>query len=71
MKKEDKQINIPVWEKLLLTVEEASVYSNIGINAIRDSLYTPGCPFAFYVTKSRALIVREEFEKYIKEVKRL
>lgn len=57
--------SIPIWEKLTLTIEEASEYSNIGVNRLRDMLYTPGCPFAFYISETRALIKRRAFEEYI------
>lgn len=56
---------IPVNCKLLLTVEEASEYTNIGVNRLRDLLYAPDCPFALYITSSRALIKRKALEEYI------
>lgn len=62
---------ISICEKITLTVEEASEYSNIGVNRIRDMLYTPGCPFAFYISETRALIKRRAFEEYIQSRKSL
>ena len=62
---------IPVWEKLLLSIEEAAVYTGIGVNRIRNILYTPGCPFAIYVSQGSALIKRKEFEEYISQTERL
>lgn len=56
---------IPIWEKMTLTVDEASAYSNIGVNRIRDMLNEPKCPFVVFVGNKR-LIKRKEFEKYIK-----
>lgn len=61
----DKTYSIPINEKLTLTIEEASEYSHIGVNRLRDILYAPNCPFAFYITKTRALIKRQAFEEYI------
>ena len=29
-------VNVPVWEKVALTLEEAAAFSNIGINRIRE-----------------------------------
>ena len=33
--------DIPVWEKVMLTPEEAAAYSNIGINKINELLRSP------------------------------
>lgn len=39
---------VPIWEKLNLTVEEASEYSNIGVNKIRElSQGMTGLPIAY------------------------
>lgn len=62
-----KDNSIPVWEKVMLTVEEASQYSNIGVNKISSMLNEPGCPFIFCVGKGKRLVKRKEFEKYIEK----
>lgn len=58
---------IPVWEKLVLTVEETMKYANIG----RDTLYRlcnePGCKFVLKNGRN-TLIKRKEFEKFIESV---
>lgn len=36
---------MPIWEKVLLTKEEAAVYSHIGLNKLDELLKTPNCPF--------------------------
>lgn len=52
--KDDKNIVVvPVHEKLLLTVNEAAAYSNIGINKISRDAQRDGCPFVLYVGKRR------------------
>lgn len=56
--------NIPVWEKITMTVEEAAEYSSIGINKIRELSSNPRCNFVIYIGKKR-LIKRKEFEKFI------
>ncbi len=61
-----KNCEIPVWEKLTLTVEEAAAYSNIGINKIRSLLNEPACPFVVFIGNKR-LVKRKEFEKYINQ----
>ncbi len=62
---EDKMI-VPINEKLLLTIKEAALYSNIGINRIDAMLREEGCPFVLFVG-SRKLVKRREFENYISE----
>ena len=57
---------VPIWEKVTLTLEEAAEYSNIGINKIRELSNNPRCNFVIFVGKKR-LIKRKEFEKYISE----
>ena len=59
--------NIPIWEKLTLTVDEASEYSNIGICKINELAKQPNCPFVLYVGRKK-LIKRKEFETYISNV---
>lgn len=55
---------VPIPQKLLLTVPEAAMYSNIGINKIANLLRGPNCPFVLHVG-TKKLVKREEFEKYI------
>lgn len=62
MQKEKPKVEIK--DKLNLTIEEAAVYSNIGICKIKELLKMPNCPFVLYIGKKK-LIKRKEFEKYI------
>lgn len=55
---------VPIHQKLLLTIEEASEYSNIGINRLNSLLRQPRCTFVIYVGKKK-LVKRKEFESYI------
>ena len=48
-------IKVPVWEKLNLTMEEAAVYSNIGINKIREISNSDDCPFVLWVGNKRLI----------------
>lgn len=59
--------DIPIWEKINLTIEEAAAYSNIGINRIDEMAKRPNCSFVLYVGKKK-LIRRKEFEKYLENV---
>lgn len=58
--------NISIENKLTLTKEEASEYSNIGLNKLDDLMRDPGCPFVLYVGRKK-LIKRKLFEKFIDE----
>lgn len=59
-------MNIPIWEKVMLTKQEAALYSHIGINKLEEMLKVPNCPFVLYVGKKK-LIKRREFEEYLSE----
>ena len=61
---EKNKTEIPVWEKLNLTVEEAAAYSGIGINKIYAMTNTPNCPFVLYIGNKR-LLKRKAFERFI------
>lgn len=58
--------NVPVWEKVALTLEEAAAYSNVGINRIREISNDENCPFVLFVGNKR-LIKRKPFEKYLEQ----
>lgn len=57
---------VPIWEKRLLTVDEAALYTNIGQNRIAELLKKPSCPFVIYVGRKK-LVKRKEFERYLDE----
>lgn len=60
------QGQVPICQKVTLTIKEAAEYSNIGINRIESLLRAPRCPFVLYVGKKK-LVKRKEFEKFISE----
>ena len=62
----DNRFEVPIWEKVMLTKEEAAAYSHIGINKLEELLKIPNCPFVLYVGKKK-LIKRREFEVFIRE----
>lgn len=62
-----KKYEIPIWEKVTLTVEEAAAYSNIGINKLEEMPIMPRCPFVLYIGRKK-LIKRKEFEQYISSI---
>lgn len=57
---------VPIQCKVLLTIREASQYSNIGINKIDSMLREPNCPFVLFVG-TKKLVKRKEFEQYVSE----
>lgn len=59
-------LNISIENKLTLTKEEASEYSNIGLNKLDELMRDPGCPFVLYVGRKK-LVKRKLFEKFIDE----
>lgn len=63
---ESENIMIPIWQKAALTIDEASAYSNIGINKLQKLARQPGCSFVLHVGNKK-LIKRKEFEKFIQE----
>ncbi len=59
-----KIIDIPAWEKVNMTLEEAAAYSNIGVNRLSMLIKRPDCKFVLHVG-TKNLIKRKEFEKYL------
>ena len=59
--------DIPVWEKINLTLPEAAALSGIGINELRDRTNEPGCNFVLFKGSHR-LIKRKKFEEYLDSI---
>lgn len=59
-----KKIEVPVWEKSNLTVEEAAAYSGIGVNKIKDLSNDEKCPFVLW-NGTKRLIKRKLFDTYL------
>lgn len=57
-------IEIPTWKKVTMSIEEASDYSHIGINKLRQLTDREDCPFVLWVGTKR-LIKRERFEEFL------
>ena len=67
MNKAEKSIAVPIWERVNLTLEEASAYTGIGINRLRELADDPDCEFVLWVG-NRRLLKREKLKKYLAEV---
>jgi len=61
-----KKVEIPVWEKVTITKEEAAAYSSIGMNKLDELMRNPMCNFVLYIGKKR-LIKRRQFEEFIEK----
>ena len=66
MKEKRNRIEVPIWEKSNLTVEEYAAYSGIGINKIKEISNSEKCPFVLWVGNKR-LIKRKICDKYIED----
>lgn len=58
--------SVEIKDKVLLTISEAALYSNIGQNTLAELINRPRCNFVLYVGNKR-LIKRKEFEKYLSD----
>ena len=59
-------LNVPIWERSTLTVEEAAAYSGIGRNKLRSITDNEDCDFVLWVGSKR-LIKRKLLDKFIDE----
>ena len=61
-----ENVSVPVSEKYMLTIREASVYFNIGIKKMRRLAEDNAGRFAVF-SGNRYLIIRAKFEKFVEE----
>lgn len=61
------EISVPVWEKACMTVEEAAVYSNIGVHKLREKMHERDCEFALKVG-AKMLVKKRQFLDYLDRV---
>ena len=55
---------VPIADKALLTLEEATAYYGIGMNKIRELTNADQCPYVLWNGNKR-LIKRKPFEEYL------
>ena len=60
------KVEVPVWEKEALTLEEAAAVTGIGINKLRDISNSKDCDFVLWVGTKR-LLKRKQLNKFISE----
>jgi len=63
---EQKLAEKPIWEKACLSIEEAAEYTGIGRTKLRTLANQKNCPFVMQLG-NQLFIVREKFEKYLKD----
>lgn len=63
---ENDNVTMPVSEKYMLTIREASVYFNIGVKKMRRLAEDNTGRFAVF-SGNRYLIIRTKFEKFLEE----
>lgn len=59
--------NVPIYHKLLLTINETIMYSNIGRDKLLNITSDPNCSFVVWNGTHR-LINRQKFEKFINNI---
>ena len=62
--RKEKKLEVPIWEKATLSLEEAAAYSGIGIHKLRQIADTKNCPFILWNGHKR-LIKRKKLDEYI------
>ena len=55
MNRSEKRALVPVYKKAMLTLEEASAYTGIGVNKLRTMTDQPGCDYVIWVGTRRML----------------
>ena len=63
-----KRMEIPIWEKYALTIDEAALYFRIGENAIRRIISENQDANFWFMIGNRKLIKRVLFEEYMNGV---
>ena len=67
---EERKLDLPIWERKVITCEEAAAYSGIGIKRLRKMGLTKGCNFSIS-NGTQILINREKFDKYMDKVEKV
>ncbi len=57
------KLEIPIWEKSNLTLEEAAAYSGIGINKLRKLSDSNDCQFVLW-NGTKRLIKRKKLDEF-------
>lgn len=66
MGQQECNIEIPIWEKVNLSILEAAAYTGIGVNRLRRMADDPSNDFVLWVG-NRRLIKRKKLEEYLEK----
>ena len=61
------KLEVPIWEKSNLTLEEAVAYSGIGRDKLRELSGDDYCTFVLWVGSKR-MIKRKKLDEYIEKM---
>ncbi len=61
---------VPIWERSLLSIYEASDYTGIGINKLRSLALEPRCPFILWIG-SKKMFKRKKLDEYLENASSL
>ena len=64
MTKMEKEKIVPIWERVNLTLEEAAVYTGIGVDKLRELSNAKDCDFVLWVGAKR-LLRRKQLEDFL------
>ena len=64
MANNEKELDIPIWLKANLTVEEAAAYTGIGMNKLRELSDSDSCDFVLWIGRKR-LLKRKKLEEVL------
>lgn len=67
MKYEDKLALVPLWEKVTLSLEEATAFSGLGRDKLIELADDPDCEFIIWVGRKR-LYKRKKLEEFIEKL---
>lgn len=57
---------VPIWQKSNLMLEEAAVYSGIGMGKLRELTNSSNCAFVLWVGNKR-LIKKRLFDQFVEQ----
>ena len=63
----EERLEVPIWHKPYLTIEEATAYTGIGREKLREMTRFADCPFVLWIG-NRRMIKRELFDEYIEKM---
>ena len=62
----NKEIELPLWQKMNLTLDEASEYTGIGKTKLREMSDKEDCTFVLW-NGAKRLFKRKKLEEYLEE----